>query len=955
MDQTSTLSLSIDATSAKRGSDQFKAAIEAVKASVRDLERDSSGVFTTLRKNLAAPTNSSGVKAAISDARQITSENAKAQTAAERSAAMIQRVQNGVAMALNTSSNAAQRLQLRLNNLGDTAGLAQLDAQMQKLKADLAAAETPLDVATARASFASGTGAIQRGAGDAEEQARAIRSLVAVEQAQSAELTSLALKYNPLRVTSEAYARTLAEIETAERAGVLSSALASAAREKAASALLAEGEAATAASVGLTRIQQMEAAHLGRTALFTLTSGVDPVQMLTMESGRIATFLTMGESVSSTLSTIGAMLTTALTSPIALAVAGFGALGTAILAANGPAVTFESALKSLNSSLAETAQIVNRSADMSALRAEYGAVTADVKSLIAAQKELAIQDSQKALDTARSSLVAQTDAQISRSPFQSQAGGNGGFAGTSYDRVTQLRNALTLTSEQATKLDSLMAQLNTAKGADAQVAAFTALRDLMSSVTNNFTNLSPKQKAFVDSLLSGEDSARKLAALMADTGTTTAKASGAASAMASNIGTAADSALRLVQNLGNVPASLGLLGKSVSDQIATMTAENAALTLQVQKGYSAAAAARQVQLDTLLADSKGHPSAGLADQAAAMQSQIDQLNKLGDAQKALQKQLSAENRTGKGGIPTPSQLDLRSQKEFVKSLHDQTLELQAQALAQDMLANHTYKTQDAANAAAKAFLLFGANVSDATKNAIKNLDDLTAAANNPVKQWESSVPTWQQATQKITAEGLDSLSSALSSLMQGEKVGVMDLVRSLEKSFDDMVAKMAVKSMVDILFGDSSRANNSGSGNSGGYLNGGGGGGLLGGLLSGLGGHLSNLLTTGSWLEGGLSTAPVASSLVPASAFRNAPHFAEGGVTGGGIPAVLHPNEAVIPLSRGRSIPVELNEGAGAGTYINAPQNITILTSDADSFRRSKTQVAAQMAAAGQQALRQNG
>lgn len=56
----------------------------------------------------------------------------------------------------------------------------------------------------------------------------------------------------------------------------------------------------------------------------------------------------------------------------------------------------------------------------------------------------------------------------------------------------------------------------------------------------------------------------------------------------------------------------------------------------------------------------------------------------------------------------------------------------------------------------------------------------------------------------------------------------------------------------------------------------------------------------------------------PASAFIGAPHFAGGGTTnglspsvsGGGIPAILHSNEAVVPLTGGGAIPIE---GAGGG------------------------------------------
>lgn len=67
--------------------------------------------------------------------------------------------------------------------------------------------------------------------------------------------------------------------------------------------------------------------------------------------------------------------------------------------------------------------------------------------------------------------------------------------------------------------------------------------------------------------------------------------------------------------------------------------------------------------------------------------------------------------------------------------------------------------------------------------------------------------------------------------------------------------------------------------------------------------------------EGGRATELIGRHSVPTSAFDNAPKFAEGTsntskhiskVPGGGIPSILHPNEAVVPLSKGRSIPVDL-------------------------------------------------
>lgn len=86
--------------------------------------------------------------------------------------------------------------------------------------------------------------------------------------------------------------------------------------------------------------------------------------------------------------------------------------------------------------------------------------------------------------------------------------------------------------------------------------------------------------------------------------------------------------------------------------------------------------------------------------------------------------------------------------------------------------------------------------------------------------------------------------------------------------------------------------------------------------------------TGGNWLssvfglffkEGGISDQP--------SAVNKIPQYAEGtGNTSGGIPAVLHPNEAVIPLSRNRKVPVEMKGGAGGGVTINGgiSANVTV-------------------------------
>jgi hypothetical protein len=112
----------------------------------------------------------------------------------------------------------------------------------------------------------------------------------------------------------------------------------------------------------------------------------------------------------------------------------------------------------------------------------------------------------------------------------------------------------------------------------------------------------------------------------------------------------------------------------------------------------------------------------------------------------------------------------------------------------------------------------------------------------------------------------------------------------------------------------------------------------LGGSLGGAGGAAASAGgLVGAFQEGGISTEPVSSAF-----WAGLPAFAEGTPnTSGGFMAQLHPNEAVIPLSRSRSIPVELN-GAGGGnvTNVHNVSHVHVQAKDFDSFRLNKGQLA---------------
>ena len=80
--------------------------------------------------------------------------------------------------------------------------------------------------------------------------------------------------------------------------------------------------------------------------------------------------------------------------------------------------------------------------------------------------------------------------------------------------------------------------------------------------------------------------------------------------------------------------------------------------------------------------------------------------------------------------------------------------------------------------------------------------------------------------------------------------------------------------------------------------------------------------------------------MVPALAFANAPRMHAGGWAG------LRPDEVPAILQRGERV-LSRREAAGYGGRGGAPSvNVTIMTRDAESFRQSRTQVAADIARA---------
>lgn len=109
----------------------------------------------------------------------------------------------------------------------------------------------------------------------------------------------------------------------------------------------------------------------------------------------------------------------------------------------------------------------------------------------------------------------------------------------------------------------------------------------------------------------------------------------------------------------------------------------------------------------------------------------------------------------------------------------------------------------------------------------------------------------------------------------------------------------------------------------------------LAGALGGAGGIFANILHAG-----GMVGSPGPGRMVPAMTFANAPRMHAGGWAG------IKPDEVPAILQRGERV-LSRREAAGYDQTSAAPNvSVTIMSRDAESFRQSRTQVAADIARA---------
>lgn len=263
----------------------------------------------------------------------------------------------------------------------------------------------------------------------------------------------------------------------------------------------------------------------------------------------------------------------------------------------------------------------------------------------------------------------------------------------------------------------------------------------------------------------------------------------------------------------------------------------------------------------------------------------------------------------------------------------------------------------------------GVNLSEAEADQLRTALRLQRQMTQAQQDREAGLATWANGFRSISVEVAkleekiaNDLTSGLADFVTTGKANFSDLATSIVNDVNRVIIQQGLREFLrylGIINGSVKEGFSNGSGGGlvgtiAGWLGISGGGDVAAGAgtADAVGNAVGSFLGAGAFAEGGYATNPVTRGLMPATAWVGAPHYAEGTAnTRGGIPAVLHPNEAVIPLSRGRRVPVEM-KGGGA-----SPMNIyfDVRANDADSFRRSKGQITNDVGKAIARSVRRNG
>ncbi|MDO6480956.1 phage tail length tape measure family protein [Shimia thalassica] len=788
-----------------------------------------------------------------------TEKSLRAQaTAAKTAGDAVKRMATATTNATTTATGQAAKLRAHFEAIGDASGIQRVEAALARLQSRAGKAGGTADLSAAKADYRGTITGLQA-------ETRASQAAAKANAAHAKELVDLKTKFDPVFAVSNKYSQHLTELNEAKRLGVVNAQQYDAALERL-NNQLAMG---VVSSNKWGQSVRVSSAHMSAASANVVAQFNDIGVMLAAGQSPLLLAMQQGTQLSQVLNQMGgrggvlAALKNGfigMINPISLitigAIAGGAALFQMFTGGSEKTKNFTASLSDARSALNElrSASDALAGGNLRQLRSEYGKVNDELDAhLERLQKVAQIEAATKNADLAASIRDAVTS--------------DGNLLTGDVDAV---RRAFDTTNDRARSFLYMLADIKNARTFEEQAAAITRLRKDVESTTGGLDKSEGAARGMLAQLIRAEDFALKLLAAMDGNTDATERSKGAAGGLTTSIGTAADEAARLLQTLGSIPSAFGMLDKSTGEQIASIQAQNDSLGIQLSEGLAAQAANRRVQLSDLVAAGTMTP-----DQAASEWAQIERLDGLLKRQEELRKNLSETGKTGGGSS--------KQIPEIVRT----TASLEAQNIALNALKGGLFETQTAAEAYARAMIAGGGAVDQATMAALKQADAV-AHANEQLRQIVQT--NRSGGLQETTEQGIKSgLKSGLQAVMHGDAQG---FAQSLADSVYISLSNAIADALTEQLFAKSAASTG-------------------GKWLSAIFGIF------GAGSEGGYSESLPGKQAMPLAAFLNAPHYEEGtGNTSNGIPAVLHPNEAVVPLSRGRKIPVDMGNAGGKSVVV---------------------------------------
>lgn len=952
---THSLSLAIDVKPAKAGADSFISAIAMVKRAVRELERDASGAFASLRKP-----DTSALREITRESKTAGTALEQAGSASDRAAATIQRTALASAMAIRQATTSAQKLEFRLSDLGDVSGLVQLEQGLNRLKLALVNAQTPLDVRVARSAYEDlRTGLTQTATaaeyakGDLAQLSRQQEDAARSAAKHAAALDALRSEFNPLFAASKQYESTLERIATAEHAGIISAQLAARARSQAADTLAGFDRVGQSASKAGYQIQN--ASYQVGDFFVQVAAGTDATRALAMQLPQLLGGFGMWGAVAGAVAAI------------------MGALVPLLWAGSAEAKTFDDVLGDLNSTLTaylDSADAVNGGTN--ALREEFGLAAESAQKFHYAMSQVAAMKMETQLQEGVGSL-AQTLEGVTgamnkwdMATFLPEALRPETLQLTAEAAAT-LREQFGLTVNQARQISDALSAAKLARGPEETSASMHRLVQLLLAARNAGATLPPELiKATEEAAQLGLTSDR-LSAILKPLGGMVGEATAQTNAWAFSMGAVATQVNVILGALASIGGGV-LSNAAKASELASLKGGASV--------YDAAAARQRAEFEQrmtaeqMAADAKGGVAGWLGGKAIDWQrQQFEEGLRLDKELQAAREAANKSSSGGGGGRVEALGDESRQLGKISKQLNDRIFQIGRENQALQLLATGQARTKEGAEAMAMAMELGGGKMDAATGSTIRLYEEqvrlneqLQRAAADPYRDYVEDLPTALEAVKQLRASLAQTMEDGLTDVFMGD-FDPKKIVDSIRQTLARSLAQRTMGALFGGLMDPSGVAQGAATGAklmSAGILSASAQGAAMyasaiaggavtapvttGGLFGGAG-LFGGLFKLFGFAEGGYSDRPgMTSHLVSPAQFRHAPHYAQGTPNTSGIPAVLHPNEAVVPLTKGRKIPVDASglDAPGGGNSI--VQNFGGVSVSVESTGDSSPQQAAQLA-----------